>query len=154
MAGPRSVAEMAARLTRKPLGKRGFAEASLVAQWSSVVGTVMGQFTAPLKIAFPPGERSNGVLHIRVASGAMATQLQHLEPLILQRINAHFGYGAVARLHMVQGPLPPRQSHKAPPPPKLTPEQEQTLQSNLEAVEDPELRDALARLGRHLAARS
>lgn len=154
MAGPRAVAEMTARLTRKPLGKRGFAEAALVAQWASVVGSMMGQFTAPLKIVFPPGERVGGVLHIRVASGAMATQLQHLEPLILQRINAHFGYGAVARLHMVQGPLPPRQQRKAPPPPKLTPDQEQTLQHNLETVEDPDLRDALARLGRHLASRS
>ena len=115
---------------------------------------MLGQYAAPLKIVFPFGERTGGTLHIRVASGAMATQLQHLEPLVLQRINSHFGYGAVSRLHIVQGPLPPRQRPKVPAPPRLTPEQEGNLQRELSHVEDDELREALARLGRHLAARA
>jgi hypothetical protein len=151
-AGPRAVADAVARLTRKPLGKRGFTEAALVADWVAIVGTMLGRNTLPLRISFPPKERSGGTLHIRVASGSIATQLQHQEPLVLQRINGHFGYGAVARLAITQGPLPRRKVNKAPPPPVLSVEAEADLQDKLAVVEDPDLRAALARLGRHLAA--
>ncbi len=149
-AGPRAVAEMAARLTRKPLGKRGFTEAALVSGWAGIVGSLLGRETLPLKIVFPPRQRNGGVLHVRVASGAMATQLQHLEPLVLQRINGYFGYGAVARLHMVQGPLPPRPVRAVPKAPVLPPEKQQALQDSLAKVTDPALRAALERLGRYV----
>ncbi len=149
-AGPRAVAEMAARLTKKPLGKRGFTEAALVSGWAGIVGSLLGRETLPLRIAFPPPQRSGGVLHVRVSSGAMATQLQHLEPLLLQRINGYFGYGAVARLHMVQGPLPPRPVRQVPKAPELSPEKRQALQASLEKVSDPALRAALERLGRYV----
>ncbi|HLN22545.1 MAG TPA: DciA family protein [Patescibacteria group bacterium] len=152
-AGPRSIAETTARLTRKPMGKRGFAEAALVADWVAIVGSMIGLSTLPLRVSFPPGERIGGTLHIRVSSGAIATQLQHQEPLIVQRINGHFGYGAVARLAMTQGPLPKRKVRRPPKPPELTPAAEHDLQDRLAVVEDPELREVLARLGRHLAAR-
>ncbi|HVI50981.1 MAG TPA: DciA family protein [Candidatus Sulfotelmatobacter sp.] len=152
-AGPRAVAEVTGRLTRKPLGKRGFAEGALVAGWPAIVGAMLGQHTLPLKIVFPPTERVGGVLHVRVASGALATQLQHLEPLIVQRINGHFGYGAVSRLHMVQGPLPPRRISKPPPPPDLTPAAAHALEGSLSKVADPELKTVLERLGRHVLAK-
>ena len=148
--GPRAVAEMTSRLTRKPLGRRGFAESSLISGWPAIVGPMLGQATLPLKIVFPPTERVGGVLHVRVASGALATQLQHLEPLILQRINGHFGYGAVARLHMVQGPLPPRRQYKAPAPPLLDDEARRSLDASLAKVDDPELKAVLERLGRYV----
>jgi len=149
-AGPRAVAEVTTRLTRRPLGKRGFAESALVSGWPAIVGPMLGQSTLPLKIVFPPTERVGGVLHVRVASGALATQLQHLEPLIIQRINGHFGYGAVSRLHMVQGPLPPRRVYKAPTPPTLTAEEQQSLDASLAKVDDPDLKALLERLGRHV----
>lgn len=152
-AGPRAVAEVTGRLTRKPLGRRGFTESALVSGWPAIVGAMLGQYTLPLKIVFPPTERVGGVLHVRVASGALATQLQHLEPLILQRINGHFGYGAVSRLHMIQGPLPPRRISRPPPPPVLTGSEEQSLNRSLAAVDDPDLKAALQRLGRYVLAK-
>jgi len=151
--GPRAVAEMTNRLTRKPLGKRGFAESALVSGWPAIVGPMLGQSTLPLKIVFPPKERVGGILHVRVASGALATQLQHLEPLILQRINGHFGYGAVSRLHMVQGPLPPRRASKPPPLPVLDEEAQKSLEASLAKVDDPDLKAVLERLGRYVLAK-
>lgn len=152
-AGPRAVGEMTERLTRRPLGKRGFAAAALIAEWPAIVGAVLAATTLPLKIAYPPGERAGGGLHIRVASGAMATQLAHLEPLLLQRINGHFGYGAVARLVITQGPVPRRPPRRIPAEPCLDAQAEAALGEKLATVEDPELKAALASLGRHLAAR-
>ncbi len=152
--GPRSIAQAVARVTKVPLGKRGFAEGGMIADWGSIVGEAVSRFAQPLKIQYPPGERGDGTLHIRVASGAMATQLQHLEPLLIQRINGYFGYKAVARIAYTQGPLPKRPERKVPPPPVLPPAREQQLQDQLSGVEDPELKDMLARLGRHLLARA
>ena len=52
-----------------------------------------------------PGGRG-GTLHVRVGSGALALELQHLEPVVIERINTYFGYRAVERLKLVHGPLP------------------------------------------------
>lgn len=152
-AGPRAIAEVTTRLTRRPLGKRGFAEAALVAEWPVIVGSMLGASTLPLKITFPPRERIGGTLHIRVSSGAIATQLQHLEPLVIQRINGHFGYGAVSRLAMTQGNIPKRPARRPPPPPQLDQAAEARLDADLAKVEDPDIKAALHALGRHLAAR-
>lgn len=150
-AGPRAIAEMTARLTRRPLGKRGFAEAALITEWPAVVGSMLGSATLPLRITFPRGDRIGGILHVRAASGAIATQLQHQEPLVVQRINGYFGYGAVLRLAISQGPVPPRRVRQSPSIPRLNPEQERDLQDKLAGIDDPELKSALASLGRHLA---
>jgi len=150
--GPRAIGEFSQRLTKKHMGRRGFAEASLVADWACIVGEAQSLGSLPLKITFPAGERTSGTLHVRVASGGLATEFSHLEPLILQRVNGYFGYGAVARLKLTQGPVPPRPpKRRAKPAPVLPPERERALQDKLAGVEDPELRDALARLGRNLA---
>lgn len=151
MAGPRAVGEQTLKLARRSLGKRGFVEASLVADWAAIVGAGIGAGTRPLRISFPKGERAGGVLHIKVDGGATALELQHLEGLVVSRINRHFGYGAIARLSLHQGPLgkaPPR-AHPAAP--TLTPDQTRHLDAQLAGVDDPELRQALARLGRYLA---
>jgi len=152
--GPKAIAEFSRQLTRKHLGKRGFAEASLVTNWAEIVGTAQALGSLPLKIAFPRDERAGGVLHVRVATGGLATEFQYRKELILSRVNSHFGYGAVADLRITQGHVPPRAPKKAVlPPPVLPPDQENALQQSLAGVEDEELRDALAKLGRRLAAK-
>jgi len=149
--GPRALGDLTQRLAKTHLGKRGFTEASLVTDWAHIVGEAQSLGSLPLKIVFPQGERAGGTLHVRVASGGLATEFNHLEPLILQRINGYFGYGAVARLKITQGPVPKRERKKqAKPPAVLPPEQEQALQDRLAAVTDPDLREALAKLGRNL----
>lgn len=144
---------MSARLTRRPMGKRGFVEAALVSDWPNIVGSMLGGATLPLRIAFPVGQRSGGTLHLRVASGAVALQIQHQEPLVIQRINSHFGYGAVSRLALTQGTIAPRPPRRSVAPPVLPPETERRLEASLSIVEDPQLREVLSRLGRHLAGR-
>jgi hypothetical protein len=152
--GPRAIAQFSSQLTKKPLGRRGFSEASLITNWAEIVGTAQALGSLPLKIAFPREERTGGVLHVRVATGGLATEFQYRKELIVSRINSHFGYGAVADLRITQGHIPPRPPKRAPRTmPVLPPDQEQELQQRLSAVEDPEIRDALERLGRRLAAR-
>ena len=103
----RSVGRELPRIAGAALGKRGLGEAQLLAEWNAVVGEELAGETLPMKLSFPSGGRKNGVLKLRVSSAA-ALSVQHREPQILERINGFFGYGAVARLALVQGPIPER----------------------------------------------
>ena len=152
--GPKAIAEFSRQLTKQPLGRRGFAETSLITNWPEIVGQAQALGSVPLKIAFPREERTGGVLHVRVSTGGLATEFQYRKELIISRINSYFGYGAVADLRITQGHIPPRPPKKSVlAPPVLPPDQELDLQKSLSDVEDDEMRDALARLGRQLAAK-
>lgn len=136
----------------KPLfGRRGFVHGALVMEWPAIVGSLLATHTMPLGIKFPRGERVNGVLQIKVSSSAFATQLQHLSPLVIDKVNGYFGWKAVERLALRHGPLPALDNRS-----KAAPVLAQPTQGKrpaiLERVEDDELRDALAKLGANLAA--
>ena len=147
---PRPIGALAAKLMAKPLGKRGFAAASLAAAWPTIVGEALAGGTLPRRVVFARGARTGGVLHLRVASGALALQLQHIEPLILERINVHFGYAAVSRLTLTQGPVP-RPARPRRPAPAPVGEIEASLKDRIATLPDADLRAALEGLGRRLA---
>ena len=150
--GPRAIAEISARLTRRAFGRHGFAEASLIADWPLITGSLIGSWTMPMRIVFPRGERSGGTLHIKAASGSVALVLQHQERLLKERVNSYFGYGAVARIVLIQGPLPKRAVRPRPAPPPLSDDRARHLDGLLAPVPDADLQAALDRLGRRLAA--
>jgi hypothetical protein len=87
---------------RNTLGGRGFAEAGLITEWASIVGADVARMSRPVQLAFRQGERKGGVVTVE-CGGAAALELQHLKPQILDRINSHFGYAAVAELRFKQG---------------------------------------------------
>lgn len=147
------IAALLPAVTRKALGRRGFASAAVITEWAHVVGPELARESIPERLVFPHGKRDSGVLWIRV-DGPLATELAHLEPLVLERINASFGYRAVAGLRLRQGPVTapsgdsPEPSRPLPPsPPSLPPEQRRALASRLHSVADTELRASLQRLG-------
>jgi hypothetical protein len=141
----RAIAAEIPRNAGAALGKRGFGEAQLVTHWDTVMGPELAGKLAPDRLSFVHGERRNGTLRLRVSSG-FALQAQHLEPIIIERINGFFGYGAVARIILVQGPMP-QPSPAVQPPRALSAAEQCALDQRLQGVADPALRDALARLG-------
>ncbi len=153
-AGLRALAVSLPRVTKKLFGKRGFAEGGLAADWPGIVGAELAARCRPGKLAFArAAERREGTLTLRVEA-PFATEVQHLAPQIMERINGYFGYRAVARLRLKQVAYtarpatlgPASQSTKPEPAPEISPE----LAARLDTVEDPELRAALGRLGRAL----
>lgn len=146
-----AVAVPSGRVTRPVFGRHGFAEGALVTDWPAIVGAAIAHFTLPVRIRFPAKERNDGTLIVKVASGAFALEMQHLEPLILEKINGYFGWNAVARLKLIQGPLPETAKRKPPPPEPPPLPADSSAAISLSQVEDPDLREALARLGRRLA---
>jgi len=149
--GPRALAATLGGVAKRTLGRRGFAEGGLIADWRAVVGPELAASCWPDRLSFPPGKKEDGMLRIRVAGG-FATELQHLVPQVLERINGHFGYRAIARISILQVPPDlasrPRRTPNARPDAPSDPAREGDLQAVLSAVEDPEIRAALARLGR------
>ena len=142
----RAIAADVPKIAGAVLGKRGFAEAQLVAQWPAIIGEAIALGASPVKLTFGRGERREGTLHLRVDS-ALALEIQHREPVLIERINAFFGYRAVSRLALRQGPPA---TAPTPPPPRPRPlkaEERQQLDRGLAAIEDPALKAALERLG-------
>ena len=147
----KSLGAAVAKIAAPVLGRRGFGEAQVILEWPAVVGQDLARDSLPVKLSFSRGDRLDGTLHLRVAAGAALT-IQHLEPLILERINGFFGYRAVARLALRQGPLPQPRERRPPPPRTLTGPEQSALSQGLESIKDPELRAALERLGRAVIA--
>lgn len=147
----RAVGRELSQVAGRALGRRGLGEAQLVAEWRAVVGDQLASETLPMKLTFPQGGRRNGVLKLRVTSAA-ALSVQHREPQILERINGFLGYGAVARLALVQGPLPNHARAEARRVRPLTPAETATLAERISQVSDPGLKSALERLGTAILA--
>jgi hypothetical protein len=129
----------------KALGKRGLAQGRLVSDWPTLVGADIARHTAPERLAFSPGRREDGTLHL-VVDGPWAVELQHLAPQVIERINGYFGYRAVARLKMRRGVLP-REPGEPDDPPRLDEAERSRIESETAVVADHDLRRALADFG-------
>ena len=101
---------------------------------------------------WPESLGRDGALKLHVAS-SIALDLQHRAPLVIERINLFFGRALVTRLLLVQGPLPLAAPPATAIPAALAPEDAKVLDRRLGDVADPELRAALAGLGRLVLAR-
>ena len=126
----------------------GFSRAALLGQWREVVGPVYARWSIPESIRFPRGEKTGGTLTVRV-EGPFGVQLQHVAPQIIERANRILGHGAIVRLKLVHGEVPPPVERSVKPvAPAVVPV------GNLEGVKDEGLRLALEELARQLAAGS
>ncbi|MDP6342402.1 MAG: DciA family protein [Alphaproteobacteria bacterium] len=126
--------------------RRGFAEGEVIARWPAIVGEQLAALTVPEKIVQRRGDAGGAVLHVRVA-GAAAVELQHQAPMLIERINTFYGYHAVDRLQLVQGPLPARPAGDKPAPAPLSPAAATALDETVSATRSEGLRLALRRLG-------
>jgi hypothetical protein len=128
--------------------KQGFAARELVTRWTEIIGPELSGHCEPLKMQWPrpvegqPPEPATLVLRVE---GPMALEIQHASDVILQRVNRFFGWSAVGRLALRQGPLSRRARPRPAPPPG--PAEVEEVAQTLTSVEDDDLRAALARLG-------
>jgi len=142
------------RLTKGLLGKHGFTHGAIATKWPDIVGENMARHTQPEKIVFSRDGVTGGTLHLKTDSGAYATQLQHQEPQIIERINTFFGYKAVVRIKLIQGPLPHLKADPLGKPPRpLNAAEARDLAQAVAQVDDPEIKEALERLGSSIKGR-
>lgn len=125
---------------------------ALVEAWPPAVGEAISRNAWPGRVA------RDGALHVATSSSAWAFELAQLEETILQRLREALGDQAPSRLRFAVGPLP-ETSRESPadapaPPPPVGPAEREQAAAFAAAVEDPELRELVARAAAASLARA
>jgi len=147
---PRSAGDLVGAIGDPSFRRFGFVQGAIVSRWAEIVGERYAKASAPESIRFPMGKKSGGVLTLLV-DGAHAPLIQHLSPIIVERVNRFFGYAAIDRIVFKQGKRPvaaPKRSR-----PQLRPVPKE-LGEGLREIADPELRACLESLAARIAASS
>jgi hypothetical protein len=147
---PRNAAPLA-DLVGKTVGdafaRQGFAAVEIVTHWQDIVGEDLAKRSEPMKLSWPRRDDpdSVGVLQIKV-EGAYALEIQHLQPVIVERVNRYFGWRCVGRLAIRQGPVSVRRKRPARSKQPAAEEIEKTRQT-IGKFENEGLAQSVARLG-------
>jgi len=153
---PRPVGDLVGGVVDPLLRKRAGISVMLVQSWEEIAGARLAAVTRPERIAWPrrlsEDEPFRPATLVVACEGAAALRLQHESGELVGRVNALLGFEAVDRLRIVQKPVtaPPRPAK--PVARRLSAAEEARLAGQVAGIEDDGLRDALARLGRSVAA--
>lgn len=169
----RAIGSFLPGLTRKVFEKYGFSTADLLTNWPEIVGDELARHTAPQRLKWPrqydetasseanegrnrQRSRPQGATLLLMVDGGRALDVQYQARQIVERVNAFFGYRAIAAIKILQGPIAAQasdMSSKSKPLalPKAVLSQHRTL---ISGIEDDGLREALERLGAQVAAKS
>lgn len=156
----RTLADLVDGCLDQALAAQGFAGSDVILSWDEIVGERLARHSRPIRMEWPrrrpdaatAGRRAEpAALVVRVES-AFALELQHTAPVVIERVNAHYGWRCVSRIVLKQGPVR-RRPAQSPEPPGLAPEQRLRLEAVIRPVEDGALRGALERLGTAILAR-
>lgn len=156
--------EPAVALLREPIRKagetRGFAITRLLTHWPEIAGRDLAALCRPVKVGY--GKGGLGATLSVLASGAAAPLVQMQLPALKERVNACYGYAAIARVVVTQtsatgfaetqssftGP-----SNIAPPSPQALRRARQVVDTITDGVGDSDLKSALERLADNVMKR-
>ena len=145
-----SIADIAGSINNRAFRRYGFAKSDIIRHWAGIVGPVLARSSIPERLVQPREHekeyKAAGTLHIRI-DGSFAPEMQHLEPLVIDRINSYYGFNAVEKLvfhHGIvsQAPLPKKYE-----PPILTDSQKSDLELSLKDIKDEKLKASLYKVG-------
>lgn len=147
-------------LSGNKAASKQFAALDLVAAWPEIVGPRLAGLCLPVKLKPAPKTRSRhtqaadgGILEVR-ADPAMVIDLDYGQALIVERINAFYGYSAVSALKVIAKALvrPERAGQNGAKAAAPTPADFEKAAQQTDCVEDASLKKALEALGASIAA--
>lgn len=146
--GTPHVSKVLGRITGRTMNRRGFSDSRMLENWSAIVGPQLAAMSQPVRLSRRKSGRdgedtAGGVLTVK-AEGAIALEIQHLAPQIIDRLNSYYGHAAIARLNIIQGPVTVTPSPLNPPP--IKEEDISALADDFDEIETPRLKRALASL--------
>lgn len=152
MARPKPLAELIDSCIGPAFAAQGFASTDILAAWPDIVGERLSRFCRPAKLEWPRRRRGAedgsgpepGTLIVRV-EGVFAVELQHLAPVVIQRINAHYGWACVGKIVLKQDRVGQRGAARVTK--GIDPARRGEVAKAVAGIEDSALRDALDRLG-------
>ncbi|MGC5781425.1 DUF721 domain-containing protein [Methylobacterium sp. NFXW15] len=152
MARPKPLAELIDSCIGPAFAAQGFASTDILAAWPEIVGERLARYCRPAKLEWPRRRRGAedgsgpepGTLIVRV-EGVFAIELQHLAPVVVQRINAHYGWACVGKIVLKQDRVGVRGA--AGTPRGIDPARRGEVAKAVADIENEGLRAALDRLG-------
>ena len=151
-----SLADLAQVVNNRAFRRFGFAKSDIHLHWAEIVGPVLSKSSLPERLVVPRNSEEEGnnpgVLHVRV-EGSYAPEMQHLEHLVIDRINSYYGFNAVNRLIFHHGIIEKKVSEVKYQPPILSDSQQNDLNLLLEDIEDDDLRKSLFKVGAEIIGR-
>jgi hypothetical protein len=138
---------------RKAGEKRGFVETRLLTHWAEFVGEAIAKIARPVKVHY--AREGLGATLTILTTGANAPVLQMQLPIIIERVNACYGYCAISKINLTQtaptGFGESQQPFKQPKQAKiLSPEAARDIDNTVENVSNQDLKQALSRLGKNI----
>lgn len=128
--------------------RRGFVEHRIITHWPEIIGHTLVLYCAPKRVFFSSKEKVDGTLVVEVFNSALATELQHMEPTIIDKIASYFGYNAVSRIKIIQN-IKATETLSSPRlnTPKVSKKRMELLEEQTSNISDPELKKRLMSLG-------
>lgn len=135
------------------LAAQGFATSDIIVAWPDIVGERLAAYTQPVKVewkrrssgADPAARPEPATLVVRVES-AFALEMQHLAPVVMERVNVHYGWRCVGRIVLKQGRVSSPEM-KRPSAPVVSEADRRRVGAALEPIAEEPLKAALGRLG-------
>ena len=136
-------------------GGEGLALTEITRAWPAAVGPAVARQAWPARVG------RDGTLHVATTSATWAFELDRLSPQISSRLHDALGEQAPSRLRFRVGPVPePGAKHEAAEPvaptspPSASPESDAEATRLASEIEDPELREIVARAARASLSRA
>lgn len=79
---------------------RGFAVSRLLTQWPEIAGEELSRITRPVKISY--GREGFGATLTLLTTGAVAPMVEMRKEQLREKVNAVYGYSAIARILLTQ----------------------------------------------------
>lgn len=148
--------EPAGGLLREPIRKagetRGFAVTRLLTHWPEVAGPDLAPLCRPVKVSY--AQQGLGATLTLLATGAAAPLVQMQLERLREKVNAIYGYAAIARIRVTQtaahGFAEPQRPFEGPniarPTPQALHRAQEVISGLTQGVGDSALKDALDRL--------
>ncbi|MEM6896069.1 MAG: DUF721 domain-containing protein [Pseudomonadota bacterium] len=135
---------------------RGFAVTRLLTHWAEIVGEDTARTARPVNVSYSKG--GFGATLTLLTSAAQAPMLQMQLPAIREKVNACYGYSAIARIRITQtaatgfaeGQAVFGAAEKAAATPRPSPEHHAKARDAADGVENDTLRQALVALGENV----
>lgn len=138
---------------------RGFAQSRLLTHWAETAGPSVAEIARPVEVSYTRG--GMGATLTLLTTGAQATMLEMQKEQIRAKVNAVYGYNAIARVRITQTAptgfaegqvaFAARKADAAPA--RLDPKDVAQAVQTVAPVADDGLRQALERLGTNILTR-
>lgn len=158
--GFRHSAALLAPQMRKVSESRGFAVGRVLTHWAEIAGEEIAAIAHPVEVSY--GRKGFGATLTVLTTGAQAPMLEMQKEVLRERVNAVYGYNAIARIRITQtaptgfaegqavfAPAPAEKRKAAPDPVTV-----KAAAQIVSPVADEGLRQALEALGRNILSKS